>query len=143
MLNGQNFVAGAWRDGADWIEDSNPSDLTDSVGRFAQAAPSDVHDAVAAAHRAQREWAAAGLEARAAVLDAIGRELMARSKELGELLSREEGKILAEGVGEVYRAGQFFTYFAAEALRNLGSSADSVRAGVDVLTEREPLGVVA
>ncbi|UCI27026.1 aldehyde dehydrogenase family protein [Mesorhizobium sp. B2-8-5] len=143
MLNGQNFVAGEWRDGADWVEDVNPSDVTDIVGRFAQARPSDVHDAVAAAQSAQREWAAAGLEARAAVLDAIGRELMARSKELGELLSREEGKTLPEGVGEVYRAGQFFTYFAAEALRNLGSSADSVRAGVDVLIEREPLGVVA
>ena len=143
MLNGQNFVAGEWRDGADWVEDINPSDVTDVVGRFAQARPSDVHDAAAAAQGAQREWAAAGLEARAAVLDAIGRELMARSKELGEMLSREEGKTLPEGVGEVYRAGQFFTYFAAEALRNLGASADSVRAGVDVLIEREPLGVVA
>ena len=143
MLNGRNFVAGEWRDGADWIEDINPSDVTDVVGRFVQARPSDIHDAVAAAQGAQREWAAAGLEARAAVLDAIGRELMARSKELGELLSREEGKTLPEGVGEVYRAGQFFTYFAAEALRNLGASADSVRTGVDVLIEREPLGVVA
>ncbi|MBZ9661162.1 aldehyde dehydrogenase family protein [Mesorhizobium sp. ESP-6-4] len=143
MLSGQNFVAGEWRDGADWVEDINPSDVADVVGRFAQARPSDIHDAVAAAQGAQREWAAAGLEARAAVLDAIGRELMARSKELGELLSREEGKTLPEGVGEVYRAGQFFTYFAAEALRNLGSSSDSVRAGVDVLIEREPLGVVA
>ena len=43
------------------------------------------------------------LEARSAVLDAIGRELMARSAELGRELSREEGKPLAEGVGEVYR----------------------------------------
>ncbi len=114
MLNGQNFVAGEWRDGADWVEDVNPSDVTDIVGRFAQARPSDIHDAVAAAQGAQRQWAAAGLEARSAVLDAIGRELMARSKELGELLSREEGKTLPEGVGEVYRAGQFFTYFAAD-----------------------------
>jgi aldehyde dehydrogenase (NAD+) len=91
--------------------------------------PQDVHDAVAAARAAQAQWASAGLEARANVLDAIGRELMARSKELGELLSREEGKTLPEGVGEVYRAGQFFTSFAGEALRNLGASADSVRAG--------------
>jgi alpha-ketoglutaric semialdehyde dehydrogenase len=83
------------------------------------------------------------LEAHAAVLDAIGRELMARSKELGELLSREEGKTLPEGVGEVYRAGEFFTYFAGEALRNLGSSGESVRAGVETLVAREPLGVVA
>jgi acyl-CoA reductase-like NAD-dependent aldehyde dehydrogenase len=77
------------------------------------------------------------------VLDAIGRELMARSKELGALLSREEGKPLAEGIGEVFRAGQFFTYYAAEVLRQPGDSIASVRAGVDVDVRREPIGVVA
>ena len=143
MLTGRNFIAGEWREGVDWIEDISPSDVSDVIGRFAQAAPSDVHEAVAAARAAQTQWAAAGLEARACVLDAIGRELMGRCKELGELLSREEGKTLPEGVGEVYRAGQFFTYFAGEALRNLGASGDSVRAAVEVLVTREPLGVVA
>src|ERR1700733_9203918 len=143
MLAERNFIAGKWREGVGWIDDVSPSDVTDVVGRFAQAAPSDVHDAVAAARPAQAQWAAAGLEAHAAVLDAIGRELMARSKELGELLSREEGKTLAEGVGEVYRSGQFFTYFAAETLRILGDTADSTGAGVEVLVTREPLGVVA
>ncbi len=143
MLTGRNFIAGEWRDSADWIEDVSPSDVSDLVGRFAQASLADVHEAVTAARVAQPQWAAAGLEARAAALDAIGRELMARSKELGELLSREEGKTLPEGVGEVYRAGQFFAYFAGEALRNLGSSGESVRAGVETLVAREPLGVVA
>ena len=44
----------------------------------------------------------------------IGNEMMARAEELGRLLSREEGKPLAEGKGEVFRAGQFITYYAAE-----------------------------
>jgi alpha-ketoglutaric semialdehyde dehydrogenase len=143
MIAGRNLIAGQWREGAGEIEDRNPSDLADVVGIFSQASPADVHEAVAAARAAQPRWAATGLETRAAVLDAIGRELMARSKELGELLSREEGKTLAEGVGEVYRSGQFFTYFAAETLRILGDTADSTRAGVEVLVTREPLGVVA
>ncbi len=143
MISGQNFIAGEWCDGLDWIEDRSPSDVSDLIGRFAQAGTSEAHRAVAAAREAQVKWAAAGLEARASVLDAIGRELMSRSKELGELLSREEGKTLAEGVGEVYRSGQFFTYYAGEALRIIGDSADSVRAGVEVLVTREPLGVVA
>jgi acyl-CoA reductase-like NAD-dependent aldehyde dehydrogenase len=143
MLTGRNFIAGEWREGVGWIDDISPSNVSDIVGRFAQAALSDVHDAVAVARPAQTRWAAAGLEARAAALEAVGRELIARSKELGELLSREEGKTLPEGVGEVYRAGQFFTYFAGEALRNLGSSGESVRAGVETLVAREPLGVVA
>src|SRR5262249_25453882 len=70
-------------------------------------------------------------------------ELCARSKELGDLLSREEGKPRAEGVGEVFRSGQFFQYFAAEALRIAGDAADSVRPGIDVEVRREPVGVVA
>ncbi len=68
--------------------------------------------------------------------------LMARAAELGELLAREEGKPLAEGKGEVYRAGQFFTYYAAEVLRQIGDTADSVRPGVEVLVHREPVGVI-
>jgi alpha-ketoglutaric semialdehyde dehydrogenase len=74
---------------------------------------------------------------------AIGDELMTRSAELGELLSREEGKPRAEGVGEVYRAGQFFTYFAAEVLRQPGDAVDSVRDGVEVDVRREAMGTVA
>ena len=59
------------------------------------------------------------------------------------MLSREEGKPRAEGVGEVYRAGQFFTYYAAETLRQIGDTADSVRDGIEIDVRREPVGVVA
>jgi len=69
--------------------------------------------------------------------------MMARSKELGRLISREEGKPLAEGIGEAYRAGQFFTYYSGEVLRQIGDFADSVRAGVEIDVRRQPVGVVA
>src|SRR5579872_5697664 len=142
MIEKLNFIAGEWTPGQGAIENRSPSDQSDLIGLYAQASLAQLHDAVAAARDAQKQWAATGLEARAAVLDAIGRELMARSQELGRLLSREEGKTLPEGVGEVCRAGQFFTYFAAETLRILGDTADSVRAGVEILVTREPIGVV-
>ena len=73
----------------------------------------------------------------------IGNELIACSAELGELLSRKEGKPLAEGKGEVYRAGRFFTYYAAEVLRQVGDTADSVRDGIEIDVRREPAGTVA
>jgi hypothetical protein len=47
-------------------------------------------------------------------------EILAGKEELGRLLAREEGKILAEGIGEVARAGQIFAFFAGEALRIAG-----------------------
>ena len=140
---GLNFIAGAWQKGDGEIENRNPSDLSDLIGTYAQASPAQLDEALAAASQAQAIWARSGLEARQTVLDAIGRELMSRAAELGELLSREEGKPLAEGKGEVYRAGQFFTYYAGETLRQIGDMADSVRPGIEVGISREPVGTVA
>src|SRR6056297_2755049 len=138
-----NHIAGEWVAGGSEIENRNPSDLSDLVGLFTQATPDQLDTALDAARIAQAEWAAYGLERKQAVLMAIGTEMMARAEELGTLLSREEGKPLAEGKGEVYRAGQFFTYFAAEVLRQIGDAVDSVRPGVEIDVRREPVGVVA
>ena len=138
-----NHIAGDWVAGPSEIENRNPSDLSDLVGVFAQASAGQLDDAIAAARDAQARWASTGLEHRQAVLMAIGTEMMARADELGRLLSREEGKPLAEGRGEVYRAGQFFTYYAHEVLRQLGETADSVRPGIEIDIRREPVGTVA
>jgi aldehyde dehydrogenase (NAD+) len=139
----ENLIAGEWRAGADTVENLNPSDVSDRVGLYAQASGQDLDDAVAAARAAQREWQQVGLEQRQRALTAIGDELIRRAPELGELLSREEGKPRAEGVGEVFRSGQFFHYFAAEVLRQIGDTADSVRDGVEIDVRREPVGTVA
>ena len=82
------------------------------------------------------------MEQRKTFLDKIGAELIARSSEIGEILAREEGKTLAEGIGEVARSGQFFQYYGAEVLRLMGENTASVRPGVDVEVHREPLGVI-
>lgn len=138
-----NYINGAWVEGASSIVNRSPADTEDVVGRYAQADADQVDRAIAAAAAAQPAWARSGLEERWRVLMAIGDELIARKAELGEQLSREEGKTLAEGVGEVHRSGQFFHYYAAEVLRQLGETADSVRPGVEIEVRREPVGVVA
>ncbi|MEL7181208.1 MAG: aldehyde dehydrogenase family protein [Pseudomonadota bacterium] len=138
----QNYIAGEWVSGTSEIENRNPSDLNDVIGMFAQASGDQLEATLDQARVAQAAWAAYGMERKQAVLMAIGNELMARTEELGTLLSREEGKPLAEGKGEVYRAGQFFTYYAAECLRQLGENADSVRDGVEIDVRREPVGTV-
>ncbi len=138
-----NYIAGEWLTSDQQVENRSPSDTSDLIGVYAQADSSQLEKALDAAEQARKQWAGAGLEQRQTILNAIGEELMSRSVELGELLSREEGKPLAEGKGEVYRAGQFFTYYAAEVLRQIGDTADSVRAGVEVFVNREPVGTVA
>ena len=137
------YIAGRWEDGATMIENRNPSDLSDVIGTYGQASAAQLDESLAAARKAQPIWWAAGIQKRHDVLMAIGTELMARAEEIGTIVSREEGKPLAEGKGEVYRAGQFFTYFAAEVLRNQGDLAESVRPGIEIDVRREPVGVVA
>jgi alpha-ketoglutaric semialdehyde dehydrogenase len=138
----QNFIAGEWTAGATWSKNTNPSDLSDVIGEFAQADKAQAERAIAAAKAATSAWAAFNVQARADALDKIGNEIIARKDELGKLLSREEGKTLPEGVGEVMRAGNVFKFFAGEVLRRTGDLVPSVRPGIDVEITREPVGVV-
>jgi aldehyde dehydrogenase (NAD+) len=138
-----NFIAGEWLAGASEIANINPSDLSDNIGLFAQADSAQLQLALEAAQSAQLEWAKTGLERRYTALMNIGNELIANCEQLGTLLAREEGKTQPEGKGEIYRSGQFFTYYAAEVLRQIGDNAESVRDGIEVDVRREPVGTVA
>lgn len=138
----KNHIAGEWV-GSDVLRQNiNPSDLSDVVGEYAHASEQQTEAAIDGAVQGQRVWARRTAEQRADALDRIGAEILQRVAELGRLLSREEGKTLAEGVGEAQRAGRIFKFFAAEALRNNGELLPPVRAGVAVEVTREPEGVV-
>ena len=119
----------------------NPSDTRDVVGEYAVAGAAEVRAAVAAAREAFPLWRATTPQQRADVLDRIGGQLLARAAELGRLLSREEGKTLPEGVGEVTRAAQIFKFFAGEAVRLDGENGLSSRPGIGLEVLREPVGV--
>jgi aldehyde dehydrogenase (NAD+) len=124
------------------IANINPSDLSDKIDEYASADATDVSEAVESARLAFPSWAGSSPEFRADILERVASEILARREELGELLSREEGKTLAEGIGEVTRAGRIFRYFAGEALRQFGERIDSVRKGVEVEVMRESEGVI-
>src|SRR5512143_487237 len=100
-----NLVNGEWLPGASISQNRNPSNLDDLIGEYAQADAKQVEQAIAAARAAFRTWAHGGIQQRADILDRAGNAILARKDELGRLLSREEGKTLVEGIGEVMRAG--------------------------------------
>jgi len=110
----RNYIAGEWREPGDAKVNENPSDLDTPVGTYAQGTAEDVTDAVTAARAAAPAWAATTPTQRATALAGVAAELKARSDELGRLLASEEGKTLAEAVGEVNRAADIFTFFAGE-----------------------------
>lgn len=137
----RNLIGGEWVDG-EAIPNINPSDTNDVVGEYARASKDDAQVAIAAAKAAFPAWSRSGLLERHAVLRKTADEITARKEELGRLLSREEGKTLAEGIGETVRAAQIFDFFAGEALRLAGEILPSVRPGVSVEVTREAVGVV-
>ena len=138
----KNFIGGEWIAGASATRNINPSNTGDVVGEFAQANAAQALDAIASAKAAAPGWARSTPQERYEALKKISDEILARREELGRLLSREEGKTLPEGIGEVTRAGQIFAFFAGEALRLAGEKLASVRPGVEVDITREPVGVV-
>ncbi|WP_424981739.1 aldehyde dehydrogenase family protein [Maritalea sp. S77] len=138
----KSFIGGAWHETSDSTPNVNPSDTSDILGHAAVGGADDMARAIDAASGAAAQWAKSTPQQRFDVLDFIGSEILARKAELGELLSREEGKTLPEGIGEAARAGQIFKFFAGETLRQTGDILASVRPGIGVDVTRSPIGVV-
>ncbi|NRQ19031.1 Aldehyde dehydrogenase, thermostable [Ensifer sesbaniae] len=124
------------------VKNINPSNTDDVVGEYARASADDTKAAIRAAKAAFPAWARSGILERHAILRKTADEILTRKDELGRLLSREEGKTLAEGIGETVRAGQIFDFFAGECLRLAGEALPSVRPNIGVEITREPVGVV-
>ncbi len=141
-MNNCNYIGGQWVQGKGSIVNINPSDTSDIIAEYSSVTSDQFEEAVQSALHAQREWEKVGIEKKSQILIKIGDELIHKSKELGELLSREEGKPLAEGIGEVARAGQQFQYYGSECLRLYGEKIPSTRPGFQVEISREPLGVI-
>ena len=138
----QNLIGGEWVAASSASRNINPSNTNDVIGEFAQGTAADADRAVAAAKAAFPEWSRSNPQTRYDILKKASDEILARKDELGRILSREEGKTLAEGIGEAARAGQIFAFFAGEALRLGGEVVPSVRPGVGVEMTREAVGVV-
>ncbi|MDX3805408.1 MAG: aldehyde dehydrogenase family protein [Bosea sp. (in: a-proteobacteria)] len=138
----KNLIAGEWTAAAHASRNINPSNTGDVVGEYSQGSVEDLNNAVAAAKAAFPGWSRTTPQERYDILKKASDEILARKDELGRLLSREEGKTLAEGIGEAARAGQIFAFFAGECLRSGGEMVPSVRPGVGVEITREPLGIV-
>jgi acyl-CoA reductase-like NAD-dependent aldehyde dehydrogenase len=143
-------TAASIRIGASWLHASdgagfarcNPARASDVTGRYAEAGAADVDAAVRAGREAQAGWDRRGPIERGRVLAAAADGLRARADEIGAVLTREEGKPLAEARGEVLRAADVFDYFAGEASRPTGIVLPSYRPATSIRTTRYPVGVV-
>ncbi|WP_269211792.1 CoA-acylating methylmalonate-semialdehyde dehydrogenase [Nocardioides sp. cx-169] len=148
MRETQMDVVTHWRAGERWTGlGERLGDVYDpATGRVARqvalASADDVEAVVSAAVEAGREWAAASLSRRTAVLFAFREVLARRRSEIAAAITAEHGKVLDDALGEVQR-GLEVVEFACGAPHLLkGGFSDGVSTGVDVYSIRQPLGVV-
>lgn len=99
--------------------------------------------AISAASAAQKEWATRLPLERSVLLRALGDAMLDNEGHLARIIGLENGKPLAEAVGEVRYAAGFLTWFAEEARRTNGSIIPSPFADTAVLAVREAIGVAA
>jgi acyl-CoA reductase-like NAD-dependent aldehyde dehydrogenase len=139
-----NLVDGIWvHSGASRrFERRNPADFNDVIGHVPLSSREDVDCAVAAAERALPIWRRTPAPVRGRILSKVARSLDDHLEEVATLLTREEGKLLAESRAEVRVAINALEYFASLGRRLAGESLPSERERHFVYTPREPLGVV-
>ncbi len=138
------FVDGRWSapPGARRFETRNPAN-GESMGSFVSGTPEDVRAAVGAAAKAFPAWRDTPAPKRGEILLRVAAEYRARKEEIGRIVSREMGKVLSEGRGDVQEAIDFVEYMAGEGRRLAGETVPSELRSKFCLTVRQPKGVVA
>ena len=100
MLNGQMLINGALVDGADQLDVINPA-TGQPFARIARANSDQLEEAVAAAKAAAPAWAALSYEERGAMIAKLADALDAQKDAIAKLVTTEQGKPLAQAMGEV------------------------------------------
>jgi acyl-CoA reductase-like NAD-dependent aldehyde dehydrogenase len=144
MRSYQNFIGGDWvpAQSGQTIQNINPADTREVVAQYPLSGKEDALAAIDAAKKAYPGWAATTPVARGRILSKTSQILESRKAELAELLTREEGKTLAESAGEVQRAADIFRFFGGLSYTLGGSTIPHDLPGNLLFTRREPLGVV-
>ncbi len=140
----QLLIGGSWVDAgsSERFDVTNPA-TGEVVGSVPNGSEADVRAAIDAAAAALDGWKGLPAIQRARILRASADVIRERREEIGAVMTAEQGKPLAEAVGEVDYAASFMEWFGGEAERVYGQIVPSMNADNRVLVLRQPVGVVA
>ena len=142
FLRTGHYIGGEWHDGASTYPVLNPA-TGEVIALVAKGGAAEATQAIAAAERAFPAWRSLTAKERGARVRRWGELMLEHRDALAELLTREQGKPLAEARGEVGYAASFFEWFAEEAKRAYGDVIPSPNPNAPIIVTREPVGVVA
>jgi len=141
----RNFINGQWSEAeaGKRFASLNPADTREVVAEAPLSGRTDVDRAVEAARAALPAWRLLPAPRRGEILYRAGELLIRNKQRLGELVTREMGKVIAEGLGDVQEAIDIAFYMAGEGRRLQGETVPSELPDKECRSVREPLGVVA
>jgi succinate-semialdehyde dehydrogenase/glutarate-semialdehyde dehydrogenase len=144
LLRHRAFLGGQWIDadsGATFAVRDPAGGV--ELARVPRCGAVETRRAIEVAAAAQPAWRAQTAQHRASVLHRFFTEVRAHADDLAMLITREQGKPLAEARGEVTYAAGFLEWFAEEARRVYGETIPAPRADARILVFREAIGVGA
>jgi aldehyde dehydrogenase (NAD+) len=112
------------------------------IGSVRAASPADVADAVGRAQEAFRAWRLVPPPRRGELVRLFGEALREEKDKLGRLVSRECGKILSEGLGEVQEMIDICDFAVGLSRQLYGLTIATERPGHRMMETWHPLGVV-
>jgi acyl-CoA reductase-like NAD-dependent aldehyde dehydrogenase len=139
----KNYINGKWVDSksGETFRSTNPANQGEVIGIVSKSDREDVDRAVKAAQGTYEEWRLTPAPRRGEILFRAA-EILLRNKEfLGKLETREMGKVLPEGLGDVQEAIDMGYYMAGEGRRLSGETVPSELPGKDMKSVRVPIGV--
>jgi succinate-semialdehyde dehydrogenase/glutarate-semialdehyde dehydrogenase len=144
LLRSQAHVGGQWIDADVGATCAVRDPATgEELARVPRLGAAETRRAVEAAAAAQPAWRAFTARERALLLRRIAERMLEHEADLAMLITREQGKPLAEAKGEVAYAASFFEWFAEEARRVYGETIPAHRRDARLLVVPEPIGVGA
>lgn len=137
-INGRFVEARSGR----WIDVLNPS-TEEVVSRQPEGTIEDVDEALEAARKAQKAWAALPAIERAKYLNRLADGVRKRRDSFIDIIMREQGKTRTWATVEVDVTADYFDYMASFARQIEGEVIPSDRKGETIILTRRPIGVVA
>lgn len=145
MTTYQNFIGGNWArsSSSKSATNVNPANTDDVIGEIPLATRDEARNAVESAAQAFHGWRSTPAPTRGRIVAQAARLLEQNKEELAQILTREEGKTIAESRGELQRSINVAEFCAGEARRLTGETIPSELPLNFAYTIKQPLGVVA
>jgi len=142
LFRDMSYIDGAWIGASDTITVTNPA-TGQTLGTIPNHGRAETAEAIAAAERAQKGWAATPAKQRGIILRRWYELMMQHQDDLGRIMTAEQGKPLPEAKGEVAYGASFVEFFAEEARRIYGETIPSPWPNARIVVVKQPVGVVA